>query len=390
MKKLLLLALLSVAAFLLPAGAALSFTVDAASSILIDAHTGKILFQENANQALPPASLTKMLTALVAIEKMPLSEEITVPPDFVNPGEAGIWLRAGETHTLENLLYAMLLNSANDAAAVIAIGVAGSEDAFVKMMNERSAELGLNASVWKNPHGLYQDGHLSSAYDLAIIARTAMQNTAFQKIVSAKEYTMPWIESPGDSSGENRELFNRNQFLALYEGANGIKTGQTTQSGPCLTASVVRGNMHIIGVLLNSDKMYTQMAALMDYGFETFEMMPVGKAGEIFGTVKIKSGREEEANVMLPKNMYILVPKEKRESASKTVSITEIIEAPAVKGLNAGKIIFSDGEGYSIESELVLAVNIERFTFWGTVKDVFRRMFGFLIHPPGSVAKVPH
>lgn len=353
-----------------------ALTIEANASILIDFNSGKVLFQENQDEPLPPASTTKIMTALIALEKGNLQDKITVPADFVSIGESGIWLNVGETHTLEDLLYAMLLRSANDAAQVIATAIAGSEEAFVEMMNERSKELGLTSTTWKNVHGLYEEGHLTSAADLAIIARTAMANADFKKIVSTQQYEMPW---PGNDTPRN--LYNRNQFLTNYEGATGIKTGQTTQSGSCLVASAAKDKMSLIGVVLNSESMYNQMAALMDYGFESYEMRQVGRAGEVIGTpIKVNSGREKEISAMLSSNTYMLVEKDQEIETTQVVNIEESVDAPIVKGKKVGSVIYSDGQGGTLEVELVANSNVERFTFWGTIKSTFSRIFSFLLH----------
>ncbi len=353
---------------------AAALDIDAAAAVLIDSQTGKILYQKNSNQALPPASTTKILTALIALEKGELEQEITVPPGFVNVGESGIWLKAGETHTLEDLLYALLLRSANDAAQVIAMGIAGSEDEFIGLMNEKSQELNLQNSTWKNVHGLYADGHLTSAYDLALIAKEAMKNQTFRTITATKEYIMPW---PGNTV--ERDLFNRNQFLSIYDGAIGIKTGQTSQSGSCLVAAVERENMCLIGVVLNCNEMYNQMAALMDYGFESFELKQVGAAGDVLGKIKVNSGWDKEINAVLPQNMYIIMDKSKTKDAASRVKLEVSLDAPISKGAVIGQVFYDDGEGTAIEGELVAQKDIPRYTFWGVVKDAFSRIFKVLL-----------
>lgn len=348
--------------------------IDAAAAILIDAQTGKVLFQQNSNQALPPASITKMLTALVALEKGTLDQEITVPADFENAGESGIWLKAGETHTLEDLLYALLLRSANDAAQVIAVGIAGSEEAFVALMNEKMQELGLTGSTWKNVHGLYEDGHLTSAYDLAMISKTALENPTFRTIVATKEYKMPWPGNPVE-----RELFNRNQFLSTYEGAIGIKTGQTSQSGSCLSAAVTRDNLTLIGIVLNSDEMYNQMAKMMDYGFEQYEMKQIGAAGDILGQVQVNAGWDKEINAVLPRNVYMIRDRSKQGEIDSRIILEDSIDAPFKKGEVIGRIIYDDGEGAAVEAELVAQADMTRYTFWGIIKDAFSQIFRVLL-----------
>jgi len=218
----------------LPTPAA-AITVDAKGAVLIDASSGVVLYEQNAHTELPPASTTKVATALLVLENMPLNKVVTVPDGFVNAGEAGIWLEPGEEQTVEDLMYAMLLRSANDAAQVLAIATAGSEQAFVDMMNKRVAELGLKNTHFTNPHGLHDDNHYTSAYDLAQITRAACALPVFNKIIVTDRHQLPWVKGEYD-----RVVYNRNNLLNIYEYADGVKNGYTTQAGSCLVSSATK------------------------------------------------------------------------------------------------------------------------------------------------------
>lgn len=367
-KALSVLLLLAVMLFAL-ALPAYALEVDASAAILIDSATGKILFQHNAAQSLPPASTTKMLTALIALERGDLSAEITVPADYVNVGESSIGLEPGDVYTLEQLLYAMMLRSANDAAQVVAIAIAGSEADFVDLMNEKSEELGLTGSVWKNMHGLPDDGHLSSAADLAIIARTAMQNATFREIVGTQKYTIP------QADGEDIVFYNRNQFLTTYEGALGIKTGHTTPSGPCLVAAASKDGMELIGVLLNCESMNSEMAEMMDYGFETFELKKMGSKGQSLGTVEVDKGWEKTVNAVLTEDVYMIVHRESSASLDPSISLANTVDAPLQEGDVVGSVIYSDGEGTIVEKQLVAEKEVIKYTLWEVLKGIFTSIF---------------
>ena len=220
MKKLFVSIFVAIGLVVTFASSAAALTIDAAACVLIDASTGRVLYENNAHQALPPASTTKVLTALLVLESVEdLSTTVTLPDDFANVGESGIQLEPGETQTIEDLLYALMLRSANDAAQALAIAVSGTEEAFVKYMNDKTEELGLTDSTWQNPHGLDAEGHLTSAYDLAMITREAMKYPLFNQIIVTEQWTLPWPSNVYD-----RVVYNYNQFLTLYEGADGVKT----------------------------------------------------------------------------------------------------------------------------------------------------------------------
>lgn len=367
-KALYILLLLAVMLFTL-ALPAYALEVDASAAILIDSATGKILFQHNAAQSLPPASTTKMLTALIALERGDLSAEITVPADYVNIGESSIGLAPGDVYTLEQLLYAMMLRSANDTAQMVAIAIAGSEAEFIDLMNEKSEELGLTGSVWKNMHGLPVDGHLSSAADLAIIARTAMQNEKFREIVGTQKYTIPQTE------GEDIVFYNRNQFLTTYEGALGIKTGHTTPSGSCLVAAAAKDGMELIGVLLNCESMNSEMAKMMDYGFDTFELKKMGSKGQSLGAVEVNKGWEKTVNAVLTEDVYMVVHRESSASLEPSVTLAGKVDAPLQEGDVVGSVIYSDGEGTIVEKQLVAEKEVIKYTFWEVLKGIFTSMF---------------
>lgn len=368
----LLLILCLLGAFSLPAAA---LEVDAAAAILIEASTGRIIYQLNAHEALPPASTTKILTALLTLENVQdLDSTTTLPDDFVNVGESGIYLEPGETHTYLDLLYALLLRSANDAAQALAIGVAGSEEKFVEMMNERTAELGLTDSTWANPHGLDDTLHLASAYDLAMIARQAVTHELFNTIISTLEYTMPW---PGND-GYDRYLYNYNTFLDVYDGADGIKTGYTTRAGNCLVASATHNGLRLIGVVLNCPNRNDEMAKMMDFGFSNYQAVQVGKAGDVVGEVRLLNARVKKVDVVLGQDVSIPVEQGSAYTGTPAYDFPLALEAPVAADQQIGVATYTDSQGNEIQAPLFVKEGADLYTFAIVFRQAWQRFLSIL------------
>lgn len=377
MKKLLFAVLLSFGLMLALPFAASALEIEATSAILIDAATGKVLYEQKSSKQVPPGATTQILTALIALEKGDMDQKIVIPSDFVsaNQGDSGISLEPNETVVLKDMLYAMLMTSANDAAQAIAIGVAGSEEEFVKLMNARSQELGLSSSNWYNVHGLYQSGHASTAADLAIIARAALEYDLFNQIITTKAYEIPW-----GNNDFNRELKNKNQFLSYYSYADGVKTGTTSEGGSSMVGSASANGLRLIGVVLNADGMYEQMTKLMKYGFNNFNASQLGKAGDVLGSIKVKSGNITEIPVVLAQNTYIITNKGAEVEANFKVSLPEYIKAPVVKGQILGTATYTDGSGNIVIANIMASTSVAKYTYGSILKTMLGRIFAVLLH----------
>jgi serine-type D-Ala-D-Ala carboxypeptidase (penicillin-binding protein 5/6) len=369
--------LLILMALLICSPAALALEIDASSAVLIDAVTGRLLFEQNSHQALPPASTTKILTAMLALESASdLDAIVTLPDDFVNVGESGIYLEPGETQTMRDLLYALMLRSANDAAQAIAIAVSGSEAAFVELMNERTAELGLSDSHWSNSHGLDAADHLASAYDLALITRQALTSPFFNELIVTKSWVLPW-----SGNGYDRVLYNHNQFLDYYTGADGVKTGYTELAGNCLVASASREGMRLIGVVLNCPEQthYEAMTQLMDYGFENFQPLLISEAGKALGKVKVNQGDSREVEAVLAHDLVIAVPNGSTFSTDLKIDLPASVTAPLDPTVAIGSVSFSDDQGNKTEVPLYPKESVERYTFGTVFKAVWQRFIAVLL-----------
>ena len=272
--------------------------VGAQSYITIEQQSGRVLYAKNADAQLPIASLTKVMTALVVLENAALSEMATVTPTSYGIEGSSIYLEKGEVLSVENLLLGLMLQSGNDAAATLAEHVAGSIAQFAQMMNAKAKELGMVNSHFVNPHGLPAKEHYSSAADMAIATRAAMQHEAFRRIVSTKRAQMPWA-----NHAYERVITNKNRILTLYEGGNGVKTGYTKQAGRCLIAAAQRDGMQLISVVLNCPDMWQDSMALLDEGFGEFSLLQLSATGTPMVTVP-SNGKPESALCIVNEDVY--------------------------------------------------------------------------------------
>lgn len=247
----------------------------ARAASLIDVTSGRILFSERGDEPMKIASLTKIMTAIVAIEHGDLDDKVTVSVRAAGKEGSSLYLKAGEKMTLRNLLYGLMLRSGNDAAVAIAEHVGGSLGGFVYLMNRKAEELGLERSHFANPHGLDQDGHYMSANDLAKLTAYALKNQEFKRIVKTRVKSAP---NPHESW--DYKWVNKNKMLAMYEGADGVKTGYTKQALRTLVSSATRGGQQLAAVTLNDGNDWADHRTLLDYGFQHYPLQEVVKEGQ--------------------------------------------------------------------------------------------------------------
>ncbi|MBE5777040.1 MAG: D-alanyl-D-alanine carboxypeptidase [Clostridiales bacterium] len=338
MKKCLISALLSMLLF---QGAALAD--ESRSSVLIERETGRILYEHNAHEPLPMASTTKVMTALLALENCELNEPVTAGKNAFGVPGTSIYLAEGETLTMEQMLYGLMLQSGNDAAVAVAEHVAGSVDAFCRMMTARAEEIGCENTVFMTPHGLPNEVHHTTAWDLALIAREAMQNEDFRRIVSTKRMEIPW-----ENHEYNRVLTNKNKLLSSCEGATGIKTGYTNKAGRCLVFSAERNGMELIGAVLNCYSWFDQAAQILDAGFEKYEMVTLLSAGERVCEVEIIRGTVPHIGVCA--RVPLRVPMEKGKLPRLETDLPPALPSGVRAGDQVGNAMLYDGE------ELLLTV----------------------------------
>jgi D-alanyl-D-alanine carboxypeptidase (penicillin-binding protein 5/6) len=319
--------------------------LQAKSAVLIDENSGRVIYAKNANERLPQASTTKMMTALLVIENGDLDKEVKISKHAAETGESSIWLEEGEILTREHLLYALMLASANDAAVALAESVAGSEEKFVDLMNERARMLNLKNTHFANPHGLDTDGHYSSAHDLALLARAGLANDLFSRVVVTRERSVPWSGHPWE-----RYLYNRNQLLYNYQGARGVKTGYTSRAGLCLVGAAQRGDIKLISAVMNSPNIYDETQKLLDYGFNNLESAVFEEAEQV-PNIKLNNGIEPAVGVRPNKDAVVAVFPEEKEQLSFVVDLPEELDAPVNKGdvVGKGKVLLDGKELVEID-----------------------------------------
>jgi D-alanyl-D-alanine carboxypeptidase len=308
--------------------------VSAKAAVLMEAVSGEVVFAQNPDLRLPMASTTKIMTALVALEEMPPETVITVPPETVGVEGSSIYLTAGETLTLEDLLYALLLESANDAAETIAVAVAGSVADFASLMNRKAAALGLENTCFQNPHGLDADGHYTTARELALLTRAALQDPVFREICGTRRKTIPLHGTEGV-----RLLLNHNKLLGSYEGCIGVKTGYTRKTGRCLVSAAERDGVTLIAVTLNAPDDWRDHAAMLDYGFGIYEAVELCAAGGYAVPLWVVSGMREY--VMVENTAALTLPLRRDHGPIRVaVELPPFVYAPVQAGALTGQLVF--------------------------------------------------
>ncbi len=303
----------------------------AEAAVLLEASTGQVLFDKNAGQKRPPASTTKIMTALLALEGGDLSQVVTVSPEAASVGEASLDLRAGEKFTLEELIFGAMLESGNDACVAIAEHLAGTESNFVLIMNQKARIIGAQNTSFKNTNGLPAAGHYTTAKDLALITQYALTNPVFQNIVSTKSRMI----GSGDST---RYLNNTNRLLWSYDWTDGVKTGTTQEAGNCLVASATRNGRQLISVVFHSDSRWGDSIKLLGYGFNCFAQKEVVKEGEIFGSIIVKEGTEQYIEAVAQSPVELTLPKGSQVRLEKKLYMEKDLIAPVCKYEQVGQV----------------------------------------------------
>ncbi len=245
---------------------------------VIEVNSGKILYEKNADARLPMASTTKIATAITVIENCDISMTVKVPQEAQGVEGSSIYLKAGETLTVKELLYGLMLQSGNDSAVALAVAVGGSVENFAEMMNKTARKCGAENTHFVNPHGLHDDKHYTTAHDLALISVHAMKNPEFRNIVSAKS-----AEISNEGTGHNRIIYNKNKLLKNLDGATGVKTGYTKAAGRCFVGSAKKGNMELICVLLNCGPMFEECKEILQYGLSHYTITDIVVKNELVG-----------------------------------------------------------------------------------------------------------
>ena len=335
----------------------------AKGAVLIDGESGRILFAQNADEMLPEASCTKIMTALVALENSALDEDVTAGKNAHGVEGTSLYLSEGETLSMEQMLYGLMLRSGNDAAVAIAEHLGGSVEGFAQMMNARAREIGATDTHFVTPHGLPMEGHYTSAYDLALIAREAMQRLDFRELVSTQRATIPWADHDYD-----RVLHNKNKLLSTYEGATGIKTGYTRAAGRCLAFGARREGMELVGVVLNCGDWFDESARLLDRCFADYTLAPLCEANTSLGTVQVSDGVRAEVEAIVRRRLSApLLP---GETACLEIDVPSELPAPVWMGQQLGEVrVVVDGQVIDTEP-LIAGKGVRRANFLTRLMEI--------------------
>ena len=345
-------------------GIALANTLEMKSkaAVLMDANTGKILYESNSHEKRHPASVTKVMTILLIMEaidsgKISLEDRVTCSENASQMGGSQIWLDTRETLSVHEMLKAICVVSANDCCVAMAEHIAGSEAEFVSMMNAKAKELGMNDTNFVNCHGLDEDTHLTSAHDIALMSRELITNHP-----RVFDYTTIWMDSLRDGKSE---LVNTNKLLRTYKGANGLKTGSTSLALFNLSATAKRDNLQLIGVIMGgatSKERNVDAANLLDYGFANFASLELDKKDTVLAEVKISKGEKDKVNAVLQNDVFALIQKGNDKNVEKEIILDGNLTAPIEKGAKAGEVVYRiKGEVVGRE-KLVLSEDVGKTT----------------------------
>ncbi len=353
------------------------------SALLVDASSGKILFEKNANQKLFPASITKIMTALLVMEsidkgEISLDEKVTISDNAWKMGGSQVFLGVGEEQTVENLLKSIIISSANDACVALAEHLMGNESNFVKRMNERAKELGMQNTNFINSHGLHDDNHYTTANDIAIMTRELLKH---EKILEWSTIMLDYLEHT-DKDRPATMLANTNKLIRWYDGADGLKTGSHSKAKNCISATAKRNNLRLIAVILgapDSNTRFIEAAKLLDYGFENYDSVPIIEQGEIVDVLTVEKGKEPSVNLIAERNLTILIEKGKKDDIKKEIQILPKISAPVKKGQELGKIIIYDKDDNKIEEvNLIAEKDIDKANIFFITKKLFLNLIKYL------------
>ena len=348
--------------------------IKAKSAILLEPYTCKILYEQNMDEKLAPASITKIMPLLLVMEAidrgdLALETVIYASEHACSMGGSQIWLEVGEGMTVDELLRATVIASANDACVALGEAIAGSEEGFVALMNKRAKELGMNNTNFVNCTGLDADDHYSTAHDVAIMSAELIKHPLIKK------YSTVWMDSL--RNGES-ELVNTNKLVRFYKGTTGLKTGTTSKAKYCLSATAERDGMELVAVVLageSSDLRFSGAKKLLDYGFANYSFKAIGAELQEDLTTDIKKGVKKQIKVISEEKLNLLLPKTESGQITRTTEWNKNITAPVKKGETLGYVNIYMGENQAGRLKITAAEDIERLTLWTTFKWILLGIF---------------
>ena len=346
-------------------------TPNSKSAILLEASTGKIIYEKNSEEKLPPASMTKVMSMLIIMEaidnnKISLSDEVTISPTAASMGGSQVFLQAGEKYKLEELLKGVAIASGNDAVVALAEHLAGSTQKFVDLVNEKAKELKLTNTNFVNPHGLDDDNHYTTAKDMAIMAKELVKHEKILDYTSIYEYYMP------KTDGSKSWLVNTNKLVRFYEGVDGLKTGFTESVKYCLTATAKKNNMRLISVVMgveSSDLRSADTVKLLNYGFNSYILKTIYKKDNPIATININKSKKDIYKAYLKEDATIL--EDKTSSNKKTYSYEISLynkQAPLKKNNTVGKVTILENNKEIKDIDLIVKEDVNKANIFNYLK----------------------
>ncbi len=352
--------------------------LDCGAACLIEQSSGLIIYDYNMHEKLRPASVTKIMSLLLIMEaldsgRIQLTDKIPCTEDAAKMGGSQIWLDVRETLTVEEMLKAICVVSANDCVVAMADYLDGSQDAFVKKMNQKAQELGMNDTTFKNCHGIDEDGHLTSAYDIAIMSRELLMNHP-----SITKYTTIWMDSLRDGKSS---LVNTNKLVRNYNGCTGLKTGSTSIALYNLSASATRNNLSLIAVVLKAPTpaiRFSNAQKLLDYGFSNYSVTSFGKKGDVIKSVEIKKGTTSSVDAILENDADVLMSNGSNKDITQEIKLDDAFNAPILEGQKLGEVEFSINGNVVSTVNLVANKSSDKLSFGSITKFVMNKWFNML------------
>jgi D-alanyl-D-alanine carboxypeptidase (penicillin-binding protein 5/6) len=348
---------------------------NAKSAILIERDTGTILYDKNSNEKLPPASMTKIMTMILIMEaidngSLTLEEKIRTSEYAASMGGSQIFLETGEEMTAEEMLKGIAIASGNDASVAMAERIAGSEENFVKMMNDKAKVLGLEDTNFVNPTGLPAENHYSTAHDMALMAKELLKYDLITKFTSVYE---DYLRQDTD---KKFWLVNTNRLVKFYPGVDGLKTGYTSEAKYCLTATAKKDNMRVIAVVMGASTpkdRNAQVTKMLDYAFSQYKTHPMLERSAVVSKVKISKGSSKFVDVVTSESISVLTKKgESVDDVTQEIILKENVKAPIKKGDELGQLVLKKGDKVIVDSPIVAADNVDMANLW----QLFKRTFG--------------
>ena len=355
-----------------------NLNLDCGSAILIEQHSGQVLYEQNMHEKLRPASVTKIMSILLIIEaidsgRLSYTDKVPCTENAASMGGSQIWLDVREELTVDEMLKAICIVSANDCTVAMAEYLAGSQEAFVEQMNAKAKELGMNDTTFKNCHGIDEDGHVTSAYDIALMSRELLNNHP-----DITKYTTVYMDSLRDGKSS---LVNTNKLIRNYKGATGLKTGSTSVALYNLSSSATRDDLSLIAVIMKAPTSairFSNAQKLLDYGFNNFQYKKLASKGDTLKSVSVNKGIETTVNGILENDSGVLIQKGQDKNIQQVMELPEILQAPITQGQTIGNITYTlDGKEIG-KVNIVAEKTIEKNSAFNMLESIYSKWFSLL------------